>query len=94
LRQPRRFHDNRAAVAFVSIHLDALKATNMDEPVQNLQVLLSENTAATIQTNCVGSFQIIAPSHFWTSFQEQAMDEDAPTNVKAPQAAATKRSGR
>jgi hypothetical protein len=34
----------------------------MDELVQSLQVLLFGNTAATIQTNCVGSFQIIALS--------------------------------
>jgi hypothetical protein len=43
----------------------------MDELVQNLQVLSLENTAATIQTNCVGSLQIIAPSSFRIAFKNK-----------------------
>jgi hypothetical protein len=66
----------------------------MDELVQNSHVLLLENTAATIQTNCVGSFQIIAPSFFGLAFKSKPwMKQGAPTNVKAAQAAATKQSG-
>jgi hypothetical protein len=33
------------------------------------------------------------PVVVWTRFQEQNTDEDAPANIKAAQAAATKRSG-
>jgi hypothetical protein len=33
----------------------------------------------------------LPPVLVWASFQEQTMDEDAPANVKAAQAAATKR---
>jgi hypothetical protein len=41
------------------MHLDVWKTTHMDKLVHNSQALSLENTAATIQTNCVGSFQII-----------------------------------
>jgi hypothetical protein len=49
----------------------------------------SLNTAATIQTSCVGSFQIIA-SFFGQAFKNKPWMkiEDAPTNIKAAQAAA------
>jgi hypothetical protein len=89
-----RDNDSRAASPLVvSMHLDTWKTTNMDKLVQSCKCFCCKMLLQPFKPIASALSKSLTPVVFWTGFQDQTMDEDAPANVESAQAAAMKQTG-